>query len=515
MAKGNDGSAARRRTLRKLLIAVGIALVVTFGIVFYQGSESSAGNSYRFNHGRQDDDFRARVNNRFKRHDRVNRRAKARGFGGLDRNGFADAHRRNGGGHETGKRNKGQYQTDDVSLDAADDDVLATQYRKDLIFDHKKPQRAEAFLEGILNGSINLSDIDPSYKLRPSADGSYHGVYGHFCKLNWPIYKKDPSSYPMFRFLVQASPDCNNGNSMLFDLKKVAYLARRRDQEVETIFGEGPKLLNITAVAFHETRCGSTLVANSMVAMDPEKHRSYSESRPPSKAFHICGEDYERCTTKQNAAILRDTIYMMSRTDDHREERVFFKFQSSTCPGIPVFQMAFPDVPWMFVYREPVQVIMSHAKDDITMKRTVCTKTRAYPSRELHDIARRHGRNSPQELDGVEFCAAHLAELTEAVVNNLNDMAIPVAYDQLPDMMWETIFPKILDRPMKQFEIDNLKAISNTYSKGGARTNKKGEYKDDSKEKEKKASDNVRQAAKEFLQESFDQLAAFEPKLLR
>ena len=174
----------------------------------------------------------------------------------------------------------------------------------------------------------------------------------------------------MFRFLEAASPGCQNPTKV--DLKKVALLARQRDKKIkagEVFVGEGKeaKLLNLTAVAFHESRCGSTLVANSMIAMDPIKHRTYSESPPPVNAYTICGDDFDRCTQEQAASVLRDVIYLMSRTDDQREERVFFKFQSITSKKISTFQMAFPHVPWMYVYRDPVQVMMSHVKDDPTI----------------------------------------------------------------------------------------------------------------------------------------------------
>lgn len=178
----------------------------------------------------------------------------------------------------------------------------------------------------------------------------------------------------MFRFIVQKSPDCNDDNRIFFDLKKVAYLARQRDQESEKSPSTGPKVLNVTAVAFHESRCGSTLVANSMIAMDPKKHRTYSESAPAIKAFNMCGDNFERCSEEQAVSIFRDTIYLMSRTDDHREERVFFKFQSATSKKISIFQMAFPEVPWMYIYREPVQVMMSHIKDDPSMVRFVSSR---------------------------------------------------------------------------------------------------------------------------------------------
>ena len=92
-------------------------------------------------------------------------------------------------------------------------------------------------------------------------------------------------------------------------------------------------------------------------------------------------------------------------------------------------------------------------------------------------------------------------------------MAIPVEYQQLPDILWEKIMPRIFGRSLEDFEIDNMKKISGVYSKGTNRK-KQGEFKSDSEQKEKKASEEVRKAAKTFLEESFGQLSAFEPALL-
>ena len=73
--------------------------------------------------------------------------------------------------------------------------------------------------------------------------------------------------------------------------------------------------------------------------------------------------------------------------------------------------------------------------------------------------------------------------------------------------------PRIFGRPLEEFEVDNLRKISGIYSKG-TNKGKQGEFKSDSEQKEKKASDEVRKAAKEFLSESFAQLARFQPQLL-
>lgn len=318
----------------------------------------------------------------------------------------------------------------------------------------------------------------------------------------------------MFRDILGHS-DCTDPFNV--DLKKVVYLAKERDRQVQESSNEQvPKVLNFTAAAFHESRCGSTLVANSMIAMDPEKHRTYSESAPPISAMkNICGPSHEYCSETQAAKILQDTIYMMSRTDDPKEERVFFKFQSATSSSISTFQMAFPDVPWMYVFREPVQVMMSHVKDDPQLKRAICTRTRfsgRHP-RAIRDLAHRHGFADSRELEPSQYCAAHLASLTESAVNSLNDMAIPVNYEQLPNILWEKIMPRVFGRPLTQTEIDNMEAVSHDYSKG--RGQRAGEFKGDSEQKARAASDAVKEAAEIFLQESFDKLNEFQPKLLQ
>eukprot|EP00980_Cylindrotheca_fusiformis_P026952 scaffold18138_cov128-Cylindrotheca_fusiformis.AAC.18 len=318
----------------------------------------------------------------------------------------------------------------------------------------------------------------------------------------------------MFRDLVGHSPDCQGKNLFKVDLKKITELARHRDQEAKEQNRSTPKVLNLTTVAFHESRCGSTLVANALLAMDPEKHRTYSESQPGASALKsICGENYSRCTLDQAAKILQDTVYMMSRTNDPKEERVFYKFQSITTKNIEVFQRAFPKVPWMFIYRDPVQVMMSHIKDDPSMTRAKCVYSQTHhPPDDIQAIAYRHGRTAatmPKE----EYCAAHLAAIVESAVSALNDYAIPINYDGLIEFLYTHALPRIWGRPLTSTEVGNIQAVSQTYSKG--RGAKYKEFQGDSEQKNKAASEGVKNAAALILKESYDTLEKFEPKLLQ
>jgi hypothetical protein len=304
----------------------------------------------------------------------------------------------------------------------------------------------------------------------------------------------------MFRFLVDASSGCQTGVHYHVDLREFVALARRHDSATLDV-----KALPLGGVVFHESRCGSTLVANALSAMNPTTTRVYSESAPPIAALHmVCGETYTSCSLEQAAKVLSDTMYAMSRTRDLREQHVFFKIQSLGTRNLPVFQAAFPDTPWIFVYRDPVQVMMSQLKGG--SKYANCVRPRHLKNVLVSDLVRRHGRRV-SELSDEEYCAAHLATLTEAAVDALQTKprrGRPVNYESLPDSLYQDILPNHFGIPLSSEEIDNIRRISSVYSKGvGGR---QGEFKSDSVKKEKLASQQVRDASKLFLDESYQTL---------
>ncbi len=174
--KGNDGSAARRRSIRKLLIAVSIALGLTFVLVF--NSEGSKP---------------APVQNQYKHDDGHHKSLPNDGYGGDDdESGDDHVDLNDDGGKSRGKKKwNNEY-------------GLAAQYRKDLIGRRNKDtKKKEEVLEGILDGSVNLVDIVNEY-VTPSNDGSYEKVMGSFCKLNFAAHKIDPSNCKYYDALAKS-----------------------------------------------------------------------------------------------------------------------------------------------------------------------------------------------------------------------------------------------------------------------------------------------------------------------
>lgn len=366
--------------------------------------------------------------------------------------------------------------------------------------------------EPILSAKLNLVDIDTDRrKLRGAPEDSYDGVYGTFCKINWKVHKEDPSSVPMFRFLQQKSPQCRESNLVRAPLKEIADLARDLDEQNDRspTSPEVPKPLNFTGIVFHESRCGSTLVANTLIGMNPEKHRVYSESPPPITAMKVCGEDFEWCSIDQAAAVLQDVLYLMGRTNDPQEERVFFKIQSVGSRSIEVFRRAFPTTPWLFVYRDPVQVMMSHFKLGTTHAN--CMRSYSNPPKLTRQFIKKKGGGGlfgggASKLSPEDFCAAHLGALTDTALQSAqrsNGVGLVVNYDTLPQSLYETILPEKFGVPTGPQEIERIQTIAGTYSKGKG---EKIEWKEDSTRKEEAASEEVKKAAETFMQDSYNDL---------
>jgi hypothetical protein len=364
----------------------------------------------------------------------------------------------------------------------------------------------------------------------------YGPVTATFCPLDWSLQKANPSTVPMFRVLVEESKHCNP-NRATFDLRSIAKKARLYDKAMAEAIAQHreipiTKVLKVGGVVFHESRCGSTLVSNLLVASNPQAHRVYSESNPPIGALQACtSKKKSKCSVAKQISLLRDVIYLMSRTQAPHETHVFFKIQSIGTHAISLWTQAFPNVPWVFVYRDPVEVLVSHLKHGgDEAKRAACLRSRPNPSPMLIDLVQetQHSSESSataatsktvEELSNVEFCAAHLATLCQAAIheyqNNNNGQLGHgskgqfLNYASLPDIMWESILPNHFDmEDLSEQHIERMKDIAGVYSKG---FQKKANmpWTQDTDTKQERASEAMRQAAKTYLAPYFEQLEQF------
>jgi len=382
-------------------------------------------------------------------------------------------------------------------------------------------------MELIKRGELNLVDIRirSSSSSNDDTNNKPYNVAASFCHVDWKIHKDDPSSAPMYKYLIDKSRLCRNKETV--DLYEAVQMARDYDlkQQPERTGDDDDKVPYVHAMepkgfVFHESRCGSTLVANSLAAFDPDLTRVYSESGPPVEAAKAFNKDRRDSSVQ----LLRDVIYMMGRTNDPSEENLFFKIQSIGSKSIWAFREAFPTTPWMYVYREPVQVMMSHVAEAGT-RRAVCLRTLNRPAQDLKQLVSRID-GKPFEnnsLTSEEHCAAHLATLCEAAAKELkksNGIGRAVNYEDLPNILIEDIIPKHflpsrdadgkIDKSWDEVElsdemIERIEQVAGKYSKGGDKR-KVWTEEGDSKKKEDNARIEIRDASEKYLYPVYKEL---------
>ncbi|HEX8529028.1 MAG TPA: hypothetical protein VF646_03365 [Cytophagales bacterium] len=112
-----------------------------------------------------------------------------------------------------------------------------------------------------------------------------------------------------------------------------------------------------TGFIFHLSRCGSTLIAQMLAALPG--HVVVAEAHPLDQALRAHLDD-PGVTDDQRITWLRGLVSALGQPRAGGETRYFVKFDSWSTLALPLIRRAFPDVPWLFVYRDPVEVMASH-----------------------------------------------------------------------------------------------------------------------------------------------------------
>ena len=133
------------------------------------------------------------------------------------------------------------------------------------------------------------------------------------CKLDFVEYSSSPHKYPMAKDF-EAMSSCEQGANIR--KRKLSVLLADLANSKGTPKG---RFLTPTGFVFHESRVGSTLVANAL-ASDPSS-MVFSESHPPSRVLKC-----STCSRERKIQLFRDVVTLMGRSPVHKH--LFFKFQA-------------------------------------------------------------------------------------------------------------------------------------------------------------------------------------------
>lgn len=107
-------------------------------------------------------------------------------------------------------------------------------------------------------------------------------------------------------------------------------------------------------LVFHMSRCGSTLLGRMLGA--PEGATVLSEAAPID---HVVRGDLP---WGRKVALLRGVVAALGRARGAGDARLFLKLDCWHALAFDLFREAFPDTPWLHLYRTPAEVMVSHAR---------------------------------------------------------------------------------------------------------------------------------------------------------
>lgn len=239
---------------------------------------------------------------------------------------------------------------------------------------------------------------------------------------------------------------------------------------------------------FHMSRCGSTLAAQMLAASE----QNIVLSEPPQIDW-ILRSDFRNPEISDELKIcwLQWIIGALGQKRNAPEKHYFIKFDSWSTLDLALVERAFPDVPWIFLYRNPVEVIASHMKLRGAQMIPGVVE-RLLPGLSLEDVLR-----MPPE----EYCARVLARICESALGSLpNPNALAVNYTHLPDAVTSIVLEHFRAAYAPE-EIEQMK----TPARFNAKTPQM-DFVPDSETKKKQASAAAHAAAEKWLNPLYEKL---------
>jgi len=179
-----------------------------------------------------------------------------------------------------------------------------------------------------------------------------------------------------------------------------------------------------TGFIFHMSRCGSTLVAQMLASL--ESNIVISESPALDSVIAL----RKRTDLGASDDWLRWMVAALGRRRAECERHYFIKFDSWNTIDLNYIREVFPNVPWIFLYRDPVEVLVSQIRQRGSQMVPGMIKN-ALPHTTFEEALR---------LPPEEYCARVLEACCSAALENASDpLGLLVNYEQLPDAVTGSI----------------------------------------------------------------------------
>ena len=241
---------------------------------------------------------------------------------------------------------------------------------------------------------------------------------------------------------------------------------------------------------FHMSRCGSTLVSQMLKALS--NTLVISEAGPIDSILRLKFVD-SSATDGDRVDWLRWIVGALGQRHSGTEERFFIKFDSWTAIELPLIHRAFPSVPWIFLFRDPIEVLVSQ----LGHRGAHMVPGAIQP--ELFGMT----DDAVYQMRPEEYCAKVLGYVCNAALIHHRDCpGMFINFRELPEAVADSIAP-FFGLELSDDDMEALRRVAVKNAK-----NPDFEFEDDSQAKRNNATDEMRAAVARWLVPVYDQLVS-------
>jgi hypothetical protein len=185
-----------------------------------------------------------------------------------------------------------------------------------------------------------------------------------------------------------------------------------------------PAGVPVAGFIFHMSRCGSTLCAQAFASLS--ENIVISEA-PPIHTL-LRAPEFGPVRRANVAEWLASLVNAFAQPRLGDEKRVIIKFAASDAFHLPLIVQTFPEVPWVFLYRDPQEILASH-------------QSSAGPEFTPGGFASQHLglQGDPNELDEDTYRAYCLAAVGQAALAVTGAESLFLDHRQLPDALFDVL----------------------------------------------------------------------------
>jgi hypothetical protein len=242
-------------------------------------------------------------------------------------------------------------------------------------------------------------------------------------------------------------------------------------------------VISPTGFIFHISRCGSTLVSQMLAS--PDTNIVISEASVFDEIVRTQAAD------DQKVIWLRAMVDALGRRRFDREKDYFIKFDCWNTLDLDLIQRAFPETPWIFVYRNPVEVMVSNMREP-GVQMIPGAIPGLFPGMSLDELLL---------FSKEERCARVIAKFFQAALDNEGSAkALLINYEQLPDAVFGSIAAHF------GLRFDAVQTEAMTHATGFHAKSKLGGFSPDSEKKRAEASEAIIRYASEIVDPLYEKL---------